>query len=393
MTVSVIIPTVGRASLGDALSSCAGADEIVVVVDEAHGTPSLPELPANAVLCFATGGDHGYTARTKGMEAATGTHLAFLDDDDVYTPGAIDLMRAAACDRPVIFRMDHPQHGILWREPVLEFGNVGTPMFLVPNDPGRLGVWAPYMPGLPEPGGDFTFISGCSGDPIWREEVTCIVRPDRGPSIAIVTPWLNHPEFADDYLAAVSVIRPTDELRVIDDLSSPPISFLLGIQAFVVDKQCGFARASNIGLAHATTDAVLFLNNDIRATSSDWLDKIRTALEPGVLVGAQLRRDPHGDIDGQPLPYLDGWCLAGMRDDLVELDGFDMEFDEPSYYGDNDLSLRARAAGMTLREVKVGLVHKLNGTARRDDPQTVAATLANRARFEARARDLLGVPA
>ena len=62
---------------------------------------------------------------------------------------------------PVIFRMDHPQHGILWREPELRFGNVGTPMFLVPNKPELFGEWKAHNPSLKEPGGDYTFIKGC----------------------------------------------------------------------------------------------------------------------------------------------------------------------------------------------------------------------------------------
>lgn len=158
--ISVILPTIGRETLKAAMCSAEDADEVIVIVDNT--------------------GDRGYSARTRGMAEATGTHLAFLDDDDVYLPGAIEAMRDAACDLPVIFRMDDPQHGVIWRRPRLVFGNVGSPMFLVPNDPPRVGVWAPYAPGLPQPGGDFTFITGCveqMGDPVWREEVVCKVRP------------------------------------------------------------------------------------------------------------------------------------------------------------------------------------------------------------------------
>lgn len=387
MRLSVIIPTIGRESLADAIRSCAGADEIVVVVDEAAGDVTLPRLPANAVRAFVSGGDNGYTARAHGMKIATGTHLAFLDDDDEYLPGAIALMLSAAGDRPVIFQMDHPQHGILWRNPVLEFGNVGTPMFLVPNDPERLGVWAPHAPGLREPGGDFTFIAGCveqMGEPVWIAEVVAVVRPH--PSIAIVTPWWNHHLLAADYLAAVDVRRSHDELVVVDNASEPPLEFA----ACRLVMNAGFSHPSNVGLQRATADAVLFLNNDIAMTRTDWLEQIRAALEPGVLVGAQLRTERHGDVDGNPLPYLDGWCVAGMRGDLVELGGWDEDYQEPSYYGDNDLSLRARAAGMRLREVRVGLHHKLSRTARDGDSVKEAAAAANRQRFAERAREILG---
>ena len=91
------------------------------------------------------------------------------------------------------------------------------------------------------------------------------------------------------------------------------------------------------------------------------------------------------------MPYIDGWCLAGMREDLLELGGFDEELAEPAYYSDNLLCLEARAAGMTLRDVDVSLVHKLNVTAGPGhSPSVQAASVANRSRYLARARELLG---
>jgi Glycosyl transferase family 2 len=299
-------------------------------------------------------------------------------------------MRKHACDMPVIFKMDHPSHGVLWRDETLEFGNVGTPMMLVPNVPDKLGVWEAHAPALAEPGGDFTFLSGCvanMGGPVWRPEVVVRIRPQDRMSVCVVTPWWNHHELIPDYEVAIDVGEP-DELIVVDNASDPPIA-LPGVRA---DSNLGFSAACNLGLEAATADAVLFLNNDVEATSSGWLDQIRKALEPGVLVGASIRHDRHADVDGQRFPWIDGWCLAGMRDDLLELGGWDASFDEPSYFGDNDLCLRARARGMVLRQARVGLRHKLNQTARRDDPVTVAASLANRARYELLARDLIGEP-
>jgi GT2 family glycosyltransferase len=202
-----------------------------------------------------------------------------------------------------------------------------------------------------------------------------------------VTPWLNHPELAPDYLQAVSVRNATDELIVVDNASTQPVGFAR-VYNF---RNEGFSRACNTGLKEATADAVLFLNNDIAMTSPDWLAKLRAALEPGVLAGANIRHDRHGDVDGQPLPYLDGWCLAGMRDDLLDLGGWDEDLEEPSYYGDNLLSLRARASGMTLREVEVGLLHKLGRTSRPgEDPGVGQVTARNRVRFEEHARAILG---
>lgn len=367
--ISVIIPTVGRESLAAAKASCEGADELIVV--ENHD------------------GDYGYTARHKGMAQATGTHLAFLDDDDVFLPGAFDHFRRWASDRPTIFKMDDPIHGVLWRDRELRLANVGTPMFLVPNVPHKLGKWQPFAHGKC---GDFAFISATAdmfGGVDWNPEIVCRVRPhERGPSIAVVTPWKDHLEFLPDYEQAMEWGRP-DEIIVVDNASTPPVP-LPGVR---LDYNAGFCEANNIGLRTASTEAVLFLNNDIQAFRTDWLDQIRRQLEPGVLVGAKLRFDMHGRVGATPFPYLDGWCLAGMAEDFRELGGWNTGLQEPAYFSDNILALEARAAGMSLREVRVGLRHKLNGSTRPDDPATVAATNHNRGLFAERVRELTALAA
>jgi GT2 family glycosyltransferase len=133
----------------------------------------------------------------------------------------------------------------------------------------------------------------------------------------------------------------------------------------------------------------LFLNNDIIARSRGWLETIREAVEPSVLIGAQLRDDPHSRVDGVSMPYLDGWCIAGMREDLLEIGGFDEDFEPPAYFEDNDLCLRARMAGMTLREVRTPLHHIRNGTLKPTDPAVIRAGSMNQQRFVARAREAL----
>lgn len=183
VSLSVVIPTLGRPSLERTLASCADADEIVVVLDTARGCTGLPcELPANAVFAAGEFGvTGGHAGRAHGIGLATGTHLAFFDDDDEYLPGAIGLMRDAACERPVIFRMDDYRHGVIWRDPSIWFGNVSTQMYVVPNDPARLGSWAPHRPGWPQPGGDYTFIAetvAMMGEPVWREEIVAVLRPE-----------------------------------------------------------------------------------------------------------------------------------------------------------------------------------------------------------------------
>ena len=205
------------------------------------------------------------------------------------------------------------------------------------------------------------------------------------PTITVVTAWHNHRELERDYWAAVNAAGC--RVLIVDNASDPPLP-----NAWRLERNVGFSPANNVGLQLARTDAVLFLNNDVYAVASDWLAPIVAALEPGVLVGANLRSDQHSQVDGIPLPYLDGWCLAGMRADLLELGGWDESFDEPSYYGDNDLCFRARAAGMTLREAPAGIRHKLNQTAGHTD-HVAKVTAANYQRFAARVRETLAAAA
>jgi GT2 family glycosyltransferase len=201
-------------------------------------------------------------------------------------------------------------------------------------------------------------------------------------TVAVVTPWFNLPELWPDYEKAIDAGNP-DELLIVDNGSDPALDF--ATIRFGTNR--GFTRACNAGLHAARSDVVLFLNNDVEMLRPDWLERLIAQVQPGVLVGGQLRTDPHASVDGERFPYLDGWCVAGMRDDLLSLGGFDETLEEPAYYSDNLLSLEARAAGMTLLEVTGGLRHKLNQTAK-TDPNVRAATLANQARYQARVREL-----
>lgn len=205
------------------------------------------------------------------------------------------------------------------------------------------------------------------------------------PSIAIVTPWLNHPEFADDYFEAVlPEMEDGDECIVVDNASEPPLQFA----AVTAPANLGYCGGSNLGLRAAHAEAILFLNNDIAPYERGWLNRIREKLEPGVLVGP-LRDYLHATVDGVRYPYIDGWCLAGMRKDLLELGGFDETLTEPAYFSDNLLCLEARAAGMRLRHCEAGVVHLANSTAGPATRLEVRqATQANYARYVARCREL-----
>jgi GT2 family glycosyltransferase len=205
-------------------------------------------------------------------------------------------------------------------------------------------------------------------------------------TIAVVTAWREHLELADDYFEAVlPELEDGDVSIVVDDCSDPPRQF----GTFFSSERIGFCGACNVGLGMAETDAVLFLNNDIVLERRGWLQEVRDALEPGVLVGP-LRSHVAAKVDGHSIPYIDGWCLAGMREDLNELGGFDGTLAEPAYYSDNILCLHARSVGMTLREVRPGLRHLENMTAGPGwSPTVKSAAEANRAKYVELVRALL----
>jgi glycosyltransferase involved in cell wall biosynthesis len=172
-TISIIVPTSGRPTLTRTLASIAPqlrpGDEIIVVRD-------------------ATG-DSGDTPRTDAMRRARGTHLAFLDDDDVYLPDGLEKMRRFARANPGrigIFKMEHHTGTTHWRkdEPVLRYMNVSTQNLLVPNVPGKLGRWQKQVqPASPDAtyAGDYVFLTETIAlqgeEPLFVDEVTVYFRP------------------------------------------------------------------------------------------------------------------------------------------------------------------------------------------------------------------------
>jgi len=218
-------------------------------------------------------------------------------------------------------------------------------------------------------------------------------------SVSICTPWTDHLELADDYFDAIRMAGCDVEVVIADNASDPELNVELPAEVYVKPGEfdvlvvrsrnnLGFSGGSNLALRHATGDFVLFLNNDIIAHKEGWLRDLVQAAEPGVLVGASIVNPEHAQVDGVSLPYLDGWCIGGMREDLLELGGGDESLQEPSYYSDNLLCLEARAAGFLLREVHTGLIHKRGQTSQANGFM-LPSTAYNRVIYEKRARELL----
>ena len=97
-TVSVVIPTIGRASLRGAVESALNQTsppmEVIVVLDR-ECDPDLPESDSIRVL-RTSGGVGPSRAKQIGVESAKGNVIALLDDDDLWYPDKLEKQLAAA---------------------------------------------------------------------------------------------------------------------------------------------------------------------------------------------------------------------------------------------------------------------------------------------------------
>jgi GT2 family glycosyltransferase len=174
-----------------------------------------------------------------------------------------------------------------------------------------------------------------------------------------------------------------------------------------------FSEMNNLAVGAASANHLVFLNDDVRPLTPDWLEKLTAPLSnPRTgIIGAKLLY-PNGTIQhagitigmggtaGHPGRYLSysphwkwldytrevsavtGACLAIRRDVFHEIKGFDPSF--PVNYNDVDLCLRARQAGYSvLIETSAPLRHLECQT------RTGVVTMEERRRFYNRWSSLL----
>lgn len=181
-------------------------------------------------------------------------------------------------------------------------------------------------------------------------------------TISIVTPWAGCPELLGQWWAAV---KDADQVVIVDNASDPKTAAMLaalGVTYIRNDTNVWFSAACNQGYAASTGDVVLFLNNDVMAAPG-WLDKVKADIVDGGLYGAACETRT---VSGQPMTYLDGWCVAARRETWEGLKGWDAaEF--PMYYSDVDLSYRAHRAGFPLRKRTWQVQHLSNYTSQRTE--------------------------
>jgi glycosyltransferase involved in cell wall biosynthesis len=189
--LTVTIPTIGRPTLCRALGSIrdqVGPDQLeIIVVADTHAGPvagaaQLAEMYSARYCEYSAGRcTWGHAQRQFALPLMQGRWLAWLDDDDAWTPEAWAAIAAETdeVDRILLFRMRSAREAgrLLWDRRRLYEGGIGMPCIVVPNRPERLGEWSDRYQG------DFDFIrSTIERNPdwpiAWREQVLAEIRPE-----------------------------------------------------------------------------------------------------------------------------------------------------------------------------------------------------------------------
>lgn len=163
MGISIVMPARRRNTTPQAISSVVEAgigegDQFIVMFDggrlpEWWGESVVPlldlmESRGVEVRARATGGpfgDVGGTARNMGQEFVNNENwVMYLDDDDGYVKGALDIVRRwirAVPNRNHMFQMRYKDGRVLWMHKRIYEGNVGTPMMVLQPGLHHAGHW------------------------------------------------------------------------------------------------------------------------------------------------------------------------------------------------------------------------------------------------------------
>lgn len=190
-SLTIVVGTTGRPSLERTLQSIVSqrlpGDETIIVSANQHVLTLAQRYGCRFIAIDTPGNDWGDTERQRGLDNATCDYVCFLDDDDIHVPGARQMIAEAIewhPNQPLMFRMrfddgNHPLAGqVLFLDPVVKLGNVGTPMIVLPNDKTKVGKWG--CRGTVR-GGDFDFISSMKWSEdqlVWIRQVLAIVTPE-----------------------------------------------------------------------------------------------------------------------------------------------------------------------------------------------------------------------
>jgi len=182
---TVVIPTIGRPTLPRTLASIPADVEVIVVFDshepdiDASWRVANEAVASGAIYYNLDAGRHdtGSPQIAYGFAQARGQWLLNFGDDDVYEPGAFDLIRAAIAEQttphPLMFTVELLPNGqrgnrrpvTLWQDREIRRYGVTGQSFVCPNDPERLGRWVDDVTFMRET------VSLYGGRVDWREEL------------------------------------------------------------------------------------------------------------------------------------------------------------------------------------------------------------------------------
>lgn len=188
----IIIPTAGRHELRNCLTSIAYQlepnDEVIVVGDTLD--ESLERVEA-VVKSFGPqfryleykDSKHtwGHAQINYGSALAKTDYLNYIDDDDVYVPGAIGLIHqqiASGTHSIYLFRFLWYEGFLCWlQQGLFAEGYIGGHCMVCPNNPDKLGIWQDAYTGDWDFVRDTVNLNGGPDKAKWVDECIAVARP------------------------------------------------------------------------------------------------------------------------------------------------------------------------------------------------------------------------
>lgn len=163
-------------------------DEVLVIGDTYDGPLPMVEHLVGAYdgrfrYLAHDAGHHcyGHCQLNHGLERARGDYLHCNDDDDVWTPGAVQVMRAAAVgtpDRPLLFRFRSYLGIDIWHtRGLVARDHIGGHCLVAPNLPGKVGRFECAYNGDFDMVHSTLMLHGGYESAVWRDEIVCLARP------------------------------------------------------------------------------------------------------------------------------------------------------------------------------------------------------------------------
>lgn len=195
MTLTIIVPTIGRPTLETTLASIARqallpGDRVVIALDT-YQEPPRPDVAALAArygfeLLPVDGGRHFYGNPQLNAALATVTtdYVCALGDDDIFVDGAIARLRPKLTGRAVLFQFyappflvpGNPRRFVLWTEKKLQVANISGCCVAAPrsaivpvSDDLRIEVDYEWIVAM---------VKKTGRRPLWMQDVLIIARPE-----------------------------------------------------------------------------------------------------------------------------------------------------------------------------------------------------------------------